>query len=84
MNLNSYFRLEFRRKRTGEIAAFGRIYIAAAGLRHSRAPFLLERDCAESQSQQRDLADDPSYFAEMSYENRYSTRKYLSRSDYGT
>jgi len=73
MNLKSYFRLEFRWKRIGEIAAFERINLAAAGLRHNRAPFRSERDCAESQSQQRDLARDPSYFAEMSYENRYRT-----------
>jgi hypothetical protein len=38
-------------KRIGEIAAFERADIAAAGLRHSRAPFPPERDCAESQSQ---------------------------------
>jgi hypothetical protein len=41
--LKNHFRLEFRRKRTGEIAAFEHIDIAAAGLRHSRAPFGSER-----------------------------------------
>jgi hypothetical protein len=30
----------------------GSLTFAAAGLRHSRAPFPPERDCAESQSQQ--------------------------------
>src|SRR5215207_6427133 len=47
-----------------------RSFISAAGLRHSRAPFPPERDCAESQSQQRDLTRDPSFFSEMFYENR--------------
>ena len=49
----------------GEIAAFKRVDIAAAGLRHSRAPFPPERDCAESQSQQRDFARDPSFFGNV-------------------
>src|SRR5215203_5997325 len=35
----------------GQFTAFERVSIAAAGLRHSRAPFPPERDCAESQSQ---------------------------------
>ena len=79
----SHFRLEFRRKRVGEIATLERIDLAAAGLRHSRAPFPPGRDCAESQSQQRDHTNDPSFLSEIFYENRYKAEKRsLSRQKY--
>ena len=38
------------------------IDIAAAGLRHSRAPFPVERACAESQAQQRSLPRELRFF----------------------
>ena len=48
--------MELREESVRKFNASALFETAAAGLRHSRAPFPVERDCAESQSQQHSFA----------------------------